>query len=91
MFFYMSPNSRMYVLQTRHEHLGSFHSTKHCLIKMLEKWKHLLDNGCNIGVVSMDLSKAIDVLNHFLLLANLDAYGFSLKSTSFTQSYLKYQ
>ena len=64
------------------------HSTQHCLIKMLEKWKHLLDNGYNIGVLFMDLSKAFDVLNHSLLLAKLDAYGFSLKSTAFIQSYL---
>ena len=64
------------------------HSTQHCLIKMLEKWKHLLDNGYNIGVLFMDLSKAFDVLNHSLLLAKLDACGFSLKSTTFIQSYL---
>ena len=56
---------------------------------MLEKWKHLLDNGYNIGVLFMDLSKAFDLLNHSLLLAKLDAYGFSLKSTTFIQSYLK--
>ena len=36
----------------------------------------------------MDLSKAFDVLNHSLLLAKLDAYGFSLRSTTFIQSYL---
>ena len=35
----------------------SNHSTQHCLIKMLEKWKHLLDNGYNIEVLFMDLSK----------------------------------
>ena len=64
------------------------YSTQHCLIKMQEKWKHLLDNGYNIGVLFMDLSKAFDVLNHSLLLAKLDAYGFSLKSTTFIQSYL---
>ena len=64
------------------------YSTQHCLIKMQEKWKHLLDNGYNIGVLFMDLSKAFDVLNHSLLLAKLDAYGFSLKSTAFIQSYL---
>ena len=64
------------------------HSIQHCLIKMLEKWKHLLDNGYNIGVLFMDLSKAFDVLNHSLLLAKLDVYGFSLKSTTFIQSYL---
>ena len=55
---------------------------------MLEKWKHLLDNGYNTGVLFMGLSKAFDVLNHSLLLAKLDAYGFSLKSTTVIQSHL---
>ena len=55
---------------------------------MIEKWKHLLDSGYNIGVLFMDLSKAFDVLNHSLLIAKLDAYGFFLKSLTFTQSYL---
>ena len=36
----------------------------------------------------MNLSKAFYVLNHFLLLAKLDAYGFSLKPTTFIQNYL---
>ena len=36
----------------------------------------------------MDLSKPFDVLTRFLLHANLDAYGFSLKCTTFIQSYL---
>ena len=55
---------------------------------MTEKWKHLLDNGYNIRVLFMDLSKAFEVINHSLLLAKLDAYGFSLNSTTFIQSYL---
>ena len=33
---------------------------------MLEKLKYLLDNGYNIGVLFIDLSKAFDVLNHSL-------------------------
>ena len=37
----------------------------------------------------MDLSKAFDVLNHSLLLAKLDAYGFSVKIRTFIQSYIK--
>ena len=64
------------------------HRTQHCLMNMLEKRKHLLDNGYNIGVLFMDLSKAFDILNHSLLLVKLDAYWFSLKCTTFIQSYL---
>ena len=52
-------------------------NSQHFLMKMLEKWKYLLD-----------LSKAFDVLTHFLPLGKLDAHGFSLKSATFIQSYL---
>ena len=36
----------------------------------------------------MDLSKAFDVLNHSLLLAKMDAYGFSVNIRTFIQSHL---
>ena len=64
------------------------HSMRHCLMKMLEKWEHVLDNVNNIVVLFVDLSKAFDVLNHSLLLLKLDACGFSLKSTTLIQRYL---
>ena len=65
-----------------------FNKTKQCLVKMLEKWKYFLDNGFNIGVLFVDPSKAFGVLNHPLLLAKLDAYGFFPKSTTFIQSHI---
>ena len=40
------------------------HNTQHFLLKMLEKWKLVLDKGCKTGVIFMDLSKAFDTLHH---------------------------
>ena len=37
-----------------------------------------LDNGYNTGVIFMDLSKGIGVINHSLLLVKLDAHGFEI-------------
>ena len=65
------------------------HGTQNALLKMIELWKKALDEGNNVGAILMDLSKAFDTLNHNLLLAKLNAYGFSNNSLKFIQSYLK--
>ena len=64
------------------------HSTENALLNIIEKWKHALDKGKKIGTIFMDLSKAFDTLNHNLLLAKLNAYGFSFHAIKFIQSYL---
>ena len=62
--------------------------TQHCLILMLEKWRKALDK-CNIaGAILTDLSKAFDCLNHELLIAKLEAYGFDHSSLDYIYSYL---
>ena len=64
-------------------------SAQHVLIALLEKWKISLDKRVFSGAVLMDLSKAFDCLNHDLLIAKLNAYGFSKQSLTLIISYLK--
>ena len=55
---------------------------------MLEKWRISLDNGEYGGGVPMDLSKAVDTLDHKLLIAKLFAYGFDINALHLIKSYL---
>ena len=68
--------------------LGKNHSTQNCLINMLEQWKNTLDKGGFVCAMFMDLSKAFDTINHYLLIAKLGAYGFQKDALSFMKSYL---
>ena len=63
-------------------------STEYCLIVMLEKWKKAMDQGKFAGSFLTDLSKAFDCLNHELLIAKLEAYGFEKESLTYVYSYL---
>ena len=56
------------------------HSTQHPLFKLLNSWQNSLDRGGCVGSILMDLSKAYDSLPQNLLLAKLQAYGFSKES-----------
>ena len=64
------------------------YSTQHALLRFIEKCKMSLDAGNCVGAVFMDLSKAFDCLNHELLIAKLEAYGFSKRALTFIHSYL---
>ena len=63
-------------------------STQNALLVVLENWKVILNKKTQSGSFFMDLSKAFDTLDHFLLLLKLSTYGFDNNSLSFVQSYL---
>ena len=64
------------------------HSAQHALVKLLTSWQNSLDRGRFVGSILMDLLKAYDCLPHDLLLAKLQAYGFSKESIRLFLSYL---
>ena len=64
------------------------HNTQHALLNKTENWKSNLNKGNKIGAMFMDLSKAFDILDHSLLIAKLEAYGFDSLSLKFMKNYL---
>ena len=65
-----------------------FYSCDKALLKLTEDWRSVLDKGELVAVVSMDLSKAFDVIQHNLLLAKLNAYGVGERSFALFKDYL---
>ena len=63
-------------------------NSQHCLLFMLEKLRKAIDKGLYTGILLTDLSKAFDCLSHDLLIAKLNAYGFSKNALKFINDYL---
>ena len=64
------------------------YSTQQCLFALLEKWKRAVDSGQMFGALLTDLSKTFDCLDHELLIAKRNAYGFSLPALKLVHDYL---
>ena len=65
------------------------YNAQYALIAMIEKLKKCLDGkGGYTGAILMDLSKAFDTINHELLIAKLEAYGFGENALETMHSYL---
>ena len=63
-------------------------STQTALFNLIQSWQKSLDCKKIIGTVLIDLSKAYDTIQHDLLLAKLEAYGFSKNAVKLLKSYL---
>ena len=55
---------------------------------MLEAWRKALDEKKFAGSLLTDLSKAFYSLNHDILIAKLEAYGFDISALKFIYDYL---
>ena len=64
------------------------YSAQNCLLAMTELWNKALDRQDLAGALLTDLSKAFDCLNHELMIAKLNAYGFDYNSLAYVFSYL---
>ncbi len=64
------------------------YNAQYALTAMIEKWKKSLDNKGIGGAILMDLSKVFDTINHELLIAKLEAYGFDESALAIILSYL---
>ena len=64
------------------------HSCYTALLQMTEDWKNSIDNREAVATVAVDLSKALDAVNHRLFLAKRKAYGLSPYTLEMMSSYL---
>ena len=57
-------------------------------MNLLEKWRNSVDKGKSFGALLTDLSKAFDCLDHELITAKLNTYGFTLPALRLIHDYL---
>ena len=63
------------------------YNAQYALTAMVERLKECLDGKGIYGAILMDLSKAFDTINHELLIAKLNAYGFGEGALQIVLSY----
>ena len=65
-----------------------FHSTQHCLLVLLEKWKIALDSKSKAGIILTDLSKAFDCIRHDMFIGKCHAHGTDKNTLWYIYNYL---
>ena len=62
-----------------------------CLLTLLEKWKRAIVDGEAFDALFSNLSKEFDCLDPELIIAKLNAYGFSLATVKLVYGYQWYR
>ena len=63
-------------------------STTVALLKVVDSWKFVIDDGLKSVCVFLDLRKAFDVIKLDILLAKLESYGIKRNALQWFNSYL---
>ena len=64
------------------------YSTNHAMIQITESIRNSIDHNEFACGIFIDLKKAFDTVNHFILLSKLNHYGVRAKAYDWFQSYL---
>ena len=64
------------------------HSTSTAVINLTEDLQRDIDKGFVVGLVSLDLEKAFDLISHDILLQKLSYFGFHESAINWFRNYL---
>ena len=84
-YSYLSDND---LLHPYHHGFLKHHSTATALQQLVDLWLRAADSGKLSASILLDLSAGFDVVNHSILLAKLNEYGFDETSLGWFESYL---
>lgn len=69
----------------------SHRSTVLQLLKVLDDWSDMIDQGCPVDTVYLDFRKAFDTVPHERLLIKMKAYGIAGKILDWVQNFLSHR
>lgn len=77
-----------------HESQSGFrhqHSCHTALTSLIDKWLKCIDDGDLVGAIFLDLKKAFDTVDHYILCKKLECYKLNRHSLKWFESYLSHR